>query len=107
VKRKTTGRSVLIDDELFLVTCDKTLPRHYTVSATFLLAMLTPQVLWSDGPEISALLYAGWTALATLGLSWLFDDRETYRLRKVAQLPVAEAGCPGASDPTPQEATDA
>lgn len=92
-KRKTTGRTVMIDDEVFLVTCDKALPRHYIVAGTFLIAMLLPQI-FRAGEELGALLYSAVIGLATLGLAWLFDDRETYRLRKVLNLPMHKASEP-------------
>lgn len=89
--QKMTGRTVRIEDEVFIVTCDKAVPRHYLVAATMLLAMMIPQLLGGEGEELRAVLYAAFTGLATLGLSWLFDDREPYRLRKVLHLPVAVA----------------
>lgn len=88
--KKVTGRTIVVDDEVYLITCDKTLPRHYTVAATMLLAMLLPQLLRA-GDDLPALLYAGFLALATLGLSWLFDDRDRYRLRQVMNISMPKA----------------
>lgn len=89
--KKVTGRTIVVDDEVYLITCDKALPRHYTVAATFLVAMLLPQLLRAAGPELPALLYAAFIGLATLGLAWLFDDRDRYRLRHVMNLEMPEA----------------
>lgn len=89
--QKIAGRTVRIEDEVFIVTCDKSVPRHYLVGATMLLAMMIPQLLRGDRETVDAVIYAAFIGLATLGLSWLFDDREAYRLRKVLHLPVAVA----------------
>jgi hypothetical protein len=89
IEQKVTGRTIRIGPEVFIITCDKAVPRHYLVAATFLVAMLLLHLL--RGEIVSVQLYAGAIALATLGLSWLFDDRETYRLRKVMELPMPVA----------------
>ena len=88
--RKVTGRTIVVDDEVYLITCDKAWPRHYTVAAIFLLAMTMPQLLRA-GKELDALLYAAFIGLATLGLAWLFDDRDRYRLRHVMNLSMPKA----------------
>ena len=90
--QKNTGRMIVVGSEVYVITCDKTLPRHYTVAATFLLAMIIPQMF--RGP-FDPLFYAAFVGLSTLGLAWLFDDRETYRLRHIMDLTM-----PKASDPS-------
>ena len=92
--KKVTGRTIVVDDEVYLITCDKTLPKHYTTAATFMLAMLIPQ-MFRAGKDLDTLIYTAFIGLATLGLAWLFDDRDRYRLRHVMNLSMPKAS----SDP--------
>lgn len=88
--KKITGRTVVVDDEVYRITCDKTVPRHYLVASTFLIAMMLPQ-LFRDWKNFDALAYAAFIGLATLWLAWLFDDRDRYRLTHVSNLSMPKA----------------
>lgn len=87
--KKVTGRTVIVDQQVYIITCDKALPRHYTTAGIFLLALMIPQLL--KGENLDAILYAGFIGLATLALAWLFDDRDTYRLRWIMDLQMPRA----------------
>ena len=90
--QKNTGRMIVVGDEVYVITCDKALPRNYTVAGLMLLAMIIPQMFRAP---FDPLFYAAFISLATLGLAWLFDDRATYRLRHIMDQKM-----PKASDPS-------
>ena len=93
-KPKTTGRTVVIGDAVYLVRCPPAVPRHYLVAWFIMIGFSVMHALTSPWDSLHYLLIMDINVTFALIIAWLFDDQNRYELKHVANqsMPVADEG---------------
>ena len=90
-KPRTTGRTVVVGDEIYVIRSPATVPRQYLVSWFIVIGFSVMHALTSPWESLHYLLIMDINVTFALIIAWLFDDRNRYELKHVANrnMPIA------------------